>query len=140
MDEEFKLREIAWLQLNRALNLFMDEEEYVTSLTLAGAAEEILGKLLRNSGQMSSAETWRDLIAAISVMDGETPNDKEIFTELNYARNSAKHVFEGQILQVTREHAIDMLHRATSNWTKLTGDQPEKFCKFYLLAFKDENA
>ena len=38
-------------QLNKAIELFLDEEDYYCSATLAGAAEEILGALLSESGK-----------------------------------------------------------------------------------------
>ena len=38
--------EVAAHQLERALHLFLDENDYVCAITLAGACEEILGKLL----------------------------------------------------------------------------------------------
>ena len=39
--------EIAKRQLERAISLFFDEQDFVSSLTLAGAAEKILGKILK---------------------------------------------------------------------------------------------
>jgi len=42
--------EIAKRQLDRSISLFFDERDYFSSLTLAGAVEEILGKILNHGG------------------------------------------------------------------------------------------
>ena len=46
IEETLSNLDVAERQLERAIALFLDEEDYVSALTLAGAAEEILGKLL----------------------------------------------------------------------------------------------
>ena len=43
--------DIAEIQLTRAIKLFFKDQDYISSLTLAGAAEEILGALVRKSGK-----------------------------------------------------------------------------------------
>ncbi len=42
--------DIATRQLKRALEFFLDDNDLICSITLAGAAEEILGKLLEKQG------------------------------------------------------------------------------------------
>jgi hypothetical protein len=47
-------------QLETDLSLFLDERSYVSALTLAGAAEEILGMALRVKGiENSLQESYR---------------------------------------------------------------------------------
>ncbi len=41
-------KSIALHQLNRAIELFLDEKDYICSITLSGAAEEILGRMVEH--------------------------------------------------------------------------------------------
>ena len=83
--------EVASHQLDVAIRLFMDGD-YLSSLTLAGAAEEILGRLCERAGKPMATESiinfhWKDTDA--------TKSDKErrkiLLDVLNDARNQAKH-------------------------------------------------
>jgi len=83
--------EVASHQLDVAIRLFLDGD-YLSSLTLAGAAEEILGKLCERAGKPVAVETiidfhWKDT--------DEAKSDKErrkiLLGVLNEARNQAKH-------------------------------------------------
>lgn len=139
-EKSSRLEKIAWIQLRRALDLFMNDGEYASALTLAGASEEILGFLLRLEGRSASIDNWRSLIAAIGSIEGEDLTDKEIFRWLNFARNSAKHVFDGQILELTREHAVEILDRAISNWTAFTGENPDVFVEYRIMAHGKKHA
>src|SRR3546814_18729191 len=53
--------QIAEHQLLAAITLWR-EEDYLSSLTLAGAAEEVLGKRLRKLGREPSLNQWRGII------------------------------------------------------------------------------
>ena len=118
----------------------MNEGEYASALTLAGASEEILGCLLRFESRRASIDNWRSLIAEIGSIEGEHLTDKEIFCSLNFARNSAKHVFDGQILELTRQHAVEILDRAISNWTAFTGENPNEFVEYRIMAHVKKRA
>jgi hypothetical protein len=132
--DRLMLQKLAWIQLERAISLFVNDGEFVSSLTLAGAAEELLGVLLRHKGRKPSIENWKELIALIGSIDGEQMTAKEVFTELNHAKNSAKHVFEGQLVEISKDHAIDMLDRAISNWISYTGQTHDIFASYFLRA------
>ena len=43
--------ELAKIQIEKAIDLFLVESDYVCSLTLAGAAEEMLGNILYKSNK-----------------------------------------------------------------------------------------
>lgn len=45
-------------QLDVALELFLEERSYVAALTLAGAAEEILGKALDFQNRTNALSRW----------------------------------------------------------------------------------
>src|SRR3546814_6302315 len=57
--------QIAEHQLLAAITLWR-EEDYLSSLTLAGAAEEVLGKRLRKLGREPSFNQLRGLIVALA--------------------------------------------------------------------------
>ena len=41
--------DIATCQVERAVTLYLDSADYISAITLAGAAEEILGKMAKKS-------------------------------------------------------------------------------------------
>ena len=55
--------DLALPQLETALRLYFEENEFASVITLAGAADEVFGKLLAASGGKTSLET---LITAVS--------------------------------------------------------------------------
>ncbi|MBI3043928.1 MAG: hypothetical protein HYY78_14005 [Betaproteobacteria bacterium] len=57
--------QLAEIQLERALQLFLDEDDYVCAVTLAGAAEELLSKLREQSGGTSELKALIDECVAI---------------------------------------------------------------------------
>jgi len=83
--------EVASHQLNVAIRLFL-EGDYLSSLTLAGAAEEILGKLSQRAGKTVAVEAilnyhWQDTDPILS----DAERRKVIFELLNRGRNQVKH-------------------------------------------------
>src|SRR3954469_1180174 len=84
--------DLALSQLGTALRLFAEGREFASVITLAGAADEIFGKLLAASGRDNSLKS---LIAAVAEIQqklfGEAPNPKHIADRANAARNSLKH-------------------------------------------------
>lgn len=91
--------EVAHRQLERAIALFMDEQDFVSALTLAGAAEEILGKLLAEQGKSHWLESIS--VAALVVLgfpkaEHESPEAREAKREIaniaNFHKNRLKHI------------------------------------------------
>lgn len=83
--------EVAVFQLDVAIRLFL-EGDLLSSLTLAGAAEEILGKLCERGGETVTSEAiitfhWRDTDPALT----EKERRKLLLKVMNRARNAAKH-------------------------------------------------
>jgi hypothetical protein len=115
--------EIAEHQLLAAIRLWR-EQDYLPSLTLAGAAEEILGKRLRKLGQEPSFNQLRDLIVAIAKSEGDDdPSlDKTVGDMLNKTRNELKHYGGDDSLTLDlRSDCLEMLERAIANYQALTG-------------------
>ena len=83
--------EVAVHQLDVALRLFI-EGDYLSSLTLAGAAEEILGKLCEREEKQVAVDSviafhWKDTDPALT----DKKRRAVLLGVLNSARNAAKH-------------------------------------------------
>ena len=114
---------IAEQQLLTALRLW-HEEDYVSAITLSGAAEEILGKRLRARGKESSYDNMKSVIVELSRrFDDNCPNTEKLVGDLlNSTRNELKHYAgEEQLEFDLKEDSIELLERAITNYTMLTG-------------------
>lgn len=106
--------QLAVHQLGVAIRLFL-EGDYLSSLTLAGAAEEILGKLSERTGVAISVEEiikfhWKDTDPNLT----DTERRRIILSVLNAARNAVKHANdpnEGDFV-VEQMHPLQMIMRA----------------------------
>lgn len=118
-------REIAQMQLVEAIDLFL-AGKYLCAITLAGAAEEILARLLNQLGEDSIVEESIQAIqhlrekTGLSIMSGKPKN--EIFNEWNSARNNLKH--HGKAIDETVtinffDEAYWMIKRGLANAEKL---------------------
>lgn len=118
------VQSIALRQLETALRLYFEGEDYYSVITLAAAAEEILGQLLICSGSENSLNSLKKATGAIhEVLYNQNPRDSETSKLANAARNAMKHwppdkpkVFEFD----ARGEAKDMLNRAIDNYYGLT--------------------
>jgi len=115
--------DLALAQLQTALHLYFDGKDRGSVITLAGAADEIFGKLLVAAGRESSLKS---LVAAVAEIQeklfGEAVQPKHIADRANAARNSLKHWNTGdtEIVQFDLEvEARDMLNRAIDNYWML---------------------
>lgn len=82
-------REVALVQLDRAIDLFLTEQDFISTVTLACAAEGILGEYIKEKGQEPHAEQLK-----VALRDSVLPNHtlKEINDDyVNRARNFFKH-------------------------------------------------
>jgi len=113
--------EVAVSQLRLSIALFMEEREHISVITLAGAAEEILGKMAAAASLTPAlnrrAEGARQLHVALW---GDDPGDK-VFKDLkNKPRNELKHLSSGVALAIGLEQeCIRMLDRAVENYRLL---------------------
>ena len=111
--------DIALSQLETALRLFEEGNDYYSVVTLAGAADEIFGRLLESKGGVSALASLTKAAVAIHLEVHGTPGGEKMFIErANLARNALKHWNVGGSDPVSldiREEAADMLDRAISN-------------------------
>jgi hypothetical protein len=115
--------EIAEHQLLSAIKLWQ-ENDYLSSLTLAGAADEILGKRLRKLGREPSFNQLRDLIVIYAQSEGETAPDleKTVGDLLNNTKIALKHYSGDESLAFDlKSDCLEMLERAIANYHSLTG-------------------
>jgi hypothetical protein len=124
--------EIAKRQLLHANELFCAEKNIVSAITLAGAADEVLGKLVERNGAINALDQEvKDQCEMFESFFGHTA-DPKIFRELeNYARNHLKHIGSEETVELDLEQrAVDLIERAVKNYQKLyPGPMPE-FTKF----------
>lgn len=127
----FSKREVAAHQLERALRLFLDENDHVCAITLAGASEEILGKLLEQAGQEHALGSFVNACVAIGKnFHGEEWPPKIFVTIANEFRDSLKHITNGQVVTVPKEAAVEILDRAIENYWLLTADETPLMRRF----------
>ena len=125
--------EIAEHQLLAALKLWR-EQDYLSSLTLAGAAEEILGKRLRRLGHQPSFDQLKNQIVTAAKLQGDTDQatEKLVSELLNQSRNELKHYAGEESLSFDlRADAAEILERAIANHQLLTGFVMEEAIDFW---------
>lgn len=128
-------QEIAEHQLDSAIRLLVDEGDVIAAITLAGAAEEILGKLLEARGEKHSLQEFIEECMAFDYqLYGERWPSK-MFAEMeNYFRNNLKHLGDGAPLEVPSEAAIGIIERTTQNLFRLSGRYPTRIQEFWAYA------
>jgi len=100
---EISKQEIIEEQLEQAIDFYIGGVRYLCAITLAGATEEILGKILRNSEQeYAISEKYKGFSSMYEALfmnnpefeSDEIPSESEYTTVLNSARNDLKHLNE----------------------------------------------
>lgn len=111
---------IAQMQLETAIEVYTQGEDYFSVITLSAASEEILGKLAKTRGKTNSLDSLKK--AGIDIykhLFDEIITEKHIADRANNAKNKLKHVNPGIEPHVTldvKEEARDMLNRAIDNY------------------------
>lgn len=132
---------MALRQLETALCLYFEREDYYSVITLAGAAEEVFGKLLKEDNPENTLDSIKKGGAAIheALFETDIP-EKEISDRANWARNLLKHWSPGQpkVFEFDApEEAKDMLSRAIDNYFVLTGSLTRAMERFQDMHVQD---
>jgi hypothetical protein len=128
--------QLAEIQLERALQLFLDEEDYVCAVTLAGAAEELLGKLREKSGGTSELKALiDDCVTAGQNVYAETWPTKLFSKVFTYPRNEFKHIGDGSPIVILRDAVVPIVGRAITNYRELTGKETSRMTKFMAESY-----
>jgi len=123
--------EVAEKQLAKAIELFRAHEP-LPAITLAGAAEEILGKLVKDGGGVNALEEEvKDRCDLYQTVFGHSA-DPKVFAELmNNPRNELKHRMSGNPLELNlEEEAVNLIQRAIDNFQKLRPGPNAMFRQF----------
>lgn len=121
--------DIAKRQIETAIDLFLTDRDFVSALGLAGAAEEILGVLLKRAGKNNMLQNLYDWYRTTS---GDAVDYKEFAKNANFTRNTLKHASspDEDNVEVYRWETVQMLMRAMSNWKELGLDPTAKMLEF----------
>ena len=115
--------DLALAQLETALRLLFEGTDFASVITLAGAADEVFGKLLVAAGRTNALGELKSAVVAIHFkLYGELLEPSVVAQRANRAKNSLKHWDEGQDQLVKldlQQEARDMLHRAMDNYWAL---------------------
>ncbi|MEJ8568269.1 hypothetical protein [Elongatibacter sediminis] len=127
--EEYPKLAVAERQLYHAVDLYLEGQHLLSVITLAGAAEEILGKFLNDHGEKHAlaesienlCELYRDAYGNPELFpEPPEPDESEFAKLLNTARNGCKHYDKGKPLSVDIDwEAYRLLQRAIRNYQKL---------------------
>lgn len=120
-------RQISEKQIYRAILVLEEQDDPVSAITLAGAAEEILGNMLRDKGMKCAFEAkveWDKEMWAFAKKRADeigysldAPDEKEIKGNANRIRNGLKHKTDGRPVKTDYYyHAEEMIARAISNY------------------------
>ena len=116
-------KDLALVQLETALRLYFEGGDRGSVITLAGAADEVFGKLLAAAGGKPSLDSLITAVTAIQHhLEGEALEPRLIAERANRARNSLKHwdVGDPHIVKFDVDvEACDMLNRAIDNYWML---------------------
>lgn len=123
--------EIAEHQLDLAVELFLDRRDFVASITLAGASEEILGKLLEARGESHVlGEFVESCVKTGKHIFKEDWPAKDFVEMANFFRNGLKHITDGESITVSREAAAEIIERAIANLWRLEGRESPRIRRF----------
>jgi hypothetical protein len=122
-EQTYQRIDLAKEQLDVGLELFLSQRSVVSALTLAGAAEEILGKTLSLRGEETTLECSYNRVAPVrELLQRGQYNWRDFIDEKNRVRNAAKHIGKASELSVVadlEDEALWMLVRAYDNYLRL---------------------
>lgn len=119
--------DIARVQLEKSVVLYMSEGDYISAITLAGAAEEILGKMVKFSGKKNALAQEVEVGLELNEIFSGCPDLRElsaneIIAEAVFWRNRMKHLDVSTLTGVLlddKEAAKDLIERALKNYEAL---------------------
>jgi hypothetical protein len=122
-EQTYSRLDLAKEQLVVALDLFLEKRSYASSITLAGASEEIFGKELLRQGKTPVLDWKFNQMGVVhQLLHGVPLKRKDFVKEENRIRNSMKHFDEKDNPQIAvdlEEAACWILVRACENASKL---------------------
>jgi hypothetical protein len=135
LTQKYSKRRIAEVQIGRAIKVLVEDADAISAITLAGAAEEILGQKLRDAGKLCAMEhniafnrrMW-NLAAEKGRKTGRqisVPDDRALRDGVNRARNELKHKGKDiPLVAIFDYEAEEMILRALYNYVAVYRRQP----------------
>ena len=119
-------------QLDVAIDLFLSEKDPLAVITLAGAAEEILGVLAKNNGKDNMTDALKELDKKLT--GGR--DFKILNNEVNGLRNALKHAnnLDEDFIDFDEDAPVAYLMRAIVNYIRLGLTPDENMESVYLKA------
>jgi hypothetical protein len=119
-------------QLDVAIDLFLSKKDPLAVITLAGAAEEILGILVKNNGK-------ENMIDVIKELDKKVTGGRDfkiLNNEINGLRNALKHAnnLDEDFIDFDEDAPVAYLMRAIVNYNRLGLTLTENMKLVYLEA------
>ena len=113
--------DIAISQLERAIQLFREEDDYFSAITLSGAADEIFGKMIERADIESSYTLLEGVLNSVHSNLGREPYTRKEYNQImNGPRNTLKHVSDSPEIELdARQEACNMIYRAAQNYDVL---------------------
>lgn len=135
---EYNQIDVAIAQLNAAICLFLDSEDYFSSATLAGAADEIFGNMLEDKGEKSALTADTDhLMELLTACEKDTLKTKKserngIINILNFQRNWLKHRNKENFTNYSdpKYEAQELIYRAVRNALWLKIEKTPSICRY----------
>ncbi len=122
--------EIAEQQLFHAISLYVEGTYMVSAITLAGATEEVLGKMLDDRSKTRALdEVVNRLCCMYEHIFKEPANRKDFVNLRNKAKNALKHMDKPSIELDLEKDAVQIISRAISNYKKVKSNLRIKQCK-----------
>lgn len=128
-------QELAEHQLDRAIRLLLDESDAISAVTLAGAAEDILGTLVEAGGGTHSLQEFINDCLSMGVRMGENWKSKDFASIANFYRNELKHYSQGERITVSAVCAHELIERAAENLWRLSGRQTEQVRRYMARTY-----
>jgi hypothetical protein len=125
----------AVFQLDWAIKLFLDEKAYVSSITLAGAAEEILGEAIADS----MFRTMKTKLEEVTRLEGKVISQEY----LNKTKNWLKHwrdLKDDEVVEIDLEtESIHYILRAMGNLVRYDNSVSSETTRFYQWLLENIN-
>ncbi len=121
-------RRIALIQMERSLSC-LEEGDPISSLTLAGASEEVLARIATRKGKTPRVEhlaEWRGTL--YDLIDKPRPSRRKLISLENEPRNELKHQDDGRNVTVKEDFVFEaesMLLRCMFNHFEAFGCYPK---------------
>ncbi len=121
-------RDIALAQIRRAIQLFR-KSDFVCAATLAGAAEEILGRIAKKRSGNNALDGEEAMAEGLAeLLNVATPDKATIRSVVNRARNECKHNDSGENGWISADFEYEaqcLIDRAIRNWLLAYGSFPK---------------